>query len=173
MVEMELKAVVKNKADVEKKLKNLGCEWCDEGEQIDSIYLKDEINKISSPVFRIRKSKSKHFLTFKILEENVNTAKEFETQILDEQVFIEIIRLLGFHFYVTVKKQRKTTSYNGYTICLDEVEQLGTFIEIEKLSDSCQNEKEIYTQQRKILSLLGIEEQMLVNEKYYQMLMNK
>lgn len=173
MIEMEIKAFVNNKADVENRVKKLGCEWQDEGEQIDTIYLKDEIDKTSAPIFRIRESKSKYFLTLKILEENVNTANELETQILDKHVFAEMICLLGFQFCVKIVKHRKITTYKGYLICLDEVEQLGTFIEIEKLSDNNQNEKEIYNQQKLILSLLGIEEDMIVNKKYYQMLLTK
>ena len=50
-----------------------------------------------------------------------------------------ICEQLGFVLHVRVNKIRRKASFNGYEICLDEVEDLGSFIEVEK----CQTSRQI------------------------------
>jgi hypothetical protein len=45
------------------------------------------------------------------------------------------LNLLNFKEVVRVVKKRKKTHYKDYEICLDEIENLGTFIEIEKIGN--------------------------------------
>jgi predicted adenylyl cyclase CyaB len=51
---------------------------------------------------------------------------------------------------VRVVKKRKKTHYKDYEICLDEIENLGTFIEIEKIG----NEKDADKIQKDMLDFL-------------------
>jgi adenylate cyclase class 2 len=44
-----------------------------------------------------------------------------------------IIELLDYHEVVKVDKIRTKTRYNDMEICLDEVQNLGSFIEVEKI----------------------------------------
>ena len=45
----------------------------------------------------------------------------------------QILTVLGYPQALTIKKTRSKKVYNDYTICIDEVEGLGNFIEVEKL----------------------------------------
>jgi adenylate cyclase, class 2 len=43
-----------------------------------------------------------------------------------------MLKKLGFKEAFTIKKTREIYSCRGFTVCLDKVEKLGNFIEIEK-----------------------------------------
>lgn len=46
MIEMELKALLKNKLQVKKKLEECGCEWVSVGLQVDTIYERSDAKQI-------------------------------------------------------------------------------------------------------------------------------
>lgn len=60
---------------------------------------------------------------------------ERETEISDPQQMEEALVFMGYHEVTRVKKMRQKAKYNEYEICFDKVEELGEFIEIEKMSD--------------------------------------
>ena len=49
---------------------------------------------------------------------------------------------MGFHEVLQVKKKRTECKYKEMTICIDKIVGLGNFIEIEKLSDNKNGEKD-------------------------------
>ena len=82
MIEMELKALLKNKLQVKKKLEECGCEWVSVGLQVDTIYERSDAKQIvDTSIFRIRKYNDKKILTLKILMEDLDTAEELELDI--------------------------------------------------------------------------------------------
>lgn len=175
MVEMELKATIEDCEKIRKRMGSEGCEWSPVQYQVDTIYERRKGSAENvSPIFRIRKCDGKIYLTLKVLEEDVNTANEFEMEISDEKVMGDILRILDFEEKVKVRKKRQTTTFRGFNICLDDVEKLGTFIEIEKLSEDKEEKIEIYNEMRVLLFSLGVREKNFVILKYYEMLlMNK
>jgi len=56
---------------------------------------------------------------------------EFETDVKNPEKLERILASLGMKKLVTVKKIRRNYSFRGFTVSLDSVEGLGTFIEIE------------------------------------------
>ena len=46
----------------------------------------------------------------------------------------KILQLLGYKEVIKVSKRRVKTHFKEYSICLDEVENLGSFIELESLA---------------------------------------
>jgi adenylate cyclase class 2 len=66
----------------------------------------------------------------------------------------EIVLLMGYYEFNTVSKVRRKCRYKNYEICLDEVEELGNFIEVEKMSDEPSEvvQEELFT----FLESLGI-----------------
>ncbi len=73
-------------------------------------------------------------------DELMNIEKEID--ITDTATMRDIIVYLGYHEAVTVHKVRQKAKYMEYEFCLDVVEGLGTFIEIEKMTDGDQYEAE-------------------------------
>lgn len=174
MIEMELKALLKNRLQVMKKIEKFGCEWVLVGMQEDIIYEKNDIQQIAhTPIFRIRKCGDKTILTLKVLEEDFDTAEELELNINDEKIMHKMLQTIGFLPKIQIVKRREMTKYKGFNICIDEVEGLGDFIEVEMISEKKNDKNIIYEEIRKILLEIGVEEQDLRKEKYYEMLLKK
>lgn len=171
MLEMELKARLNDKSKLRQKLILEGCQWLPAIVQEDVIYIKKDITqKINIPVFRIRKIDNKTILTLKVQEADLNTAKELELGVSDDKTMHQMLQTIGFEAKVEVKKQRTETEYKGCTICIDEVEQLGDFVEIEQLGTEEADSKKVYMEMLCILKELGITSADLVEEKYFEMI---
>ena len=172
MIEMELKALLKNKSQVMKKLEKCGCEWGLVCLQEDIIYEKNNMQEVvHAPIFRIRKCKDKTILTLKVLEEDFDTAEELELNISDEKTMDKMLQTIGFSTRIQIVKRRETTNYKGFNICIDEVEGLGDFIEVERVGEKRNDKNIIYKEIRKLLLELGVKEEDLRKEKYYEMLL--
>ena len=97
---------------------------------------------------------------------------EYETVVEDSNVINNIFIALGYHKLVEVDKYRKETSIKGFNITVDEVDRLGCFVEIEKLTE---NEEEIENIKSQILdfaSELGFTKDDIEKEKYDTMILN-
>lgn len=57
--------------------------------------------------------------------------RELETRVKDEQKMRQILQALGFHSVAEVKKRRKEYKKEDLTVCLDELDGLGSYVEIE------------------------------------------
>lgn len=67
---------------------------------------------------------------------------EYETEIQDPDATHKILFTLGYEPEVEVKKMRRKGKLGEYEICLDEVEELGSYIEVEKMtSDDADSRK--------------------------------
>lgn len=172
MIEMELKALLKNKLQVKKKLEECGCEWVSIGLQVDTIYERSDAKQIvDTSIFRIRKYNDKKILTLKILMEDLDTAEELELDISDDIVMDKMLQFIGFLPKIQVVKRIQTAKYKEFNICIDEVEGLGDFIEIERISEKSNDKDRIYGEMRTVLLELGVEEEELKKEKYYEMIL--
>lgn len=143
-MEIEVKARLKNKATVIEKLTALGCEFSDIKTQDDIVWVKKTgtlEDFLSNNVFlRIRiQNGNKVIMTAKSPKGksgNESLVKhEHEVTVDSADEARNILALMGFHEAVRVIKKRQTAHYDGYEICLDDVEGLGSFIELEKIAD--------------------------------------
>ena len=174
MIEMELKAVLRDKAEVKKRLEAQGCIWQGISIQKDAIYQSGKRERAShDPVFRIRICGEKKILTMKDLEADLDTAEEYEVEISDDLTVDKMLKRLGFFPQEYMVKKREGTYYKGYHIFLDEVEGLGNYIEIEKLSEHDAKKDKIYADMKKILLELGIGELDLEKKKYFELIRDK
>ena len=88
----------------------------------------------------IRKRGSGFLLTYKHFHpensEFMNYCDEIETEIKDGENLKKIFNSLNFKSLIIVKKQREMYKYKDeFEICLDTVDNLGSFIEIEAIKD--------------------------------------
>ena len=58
---------------------------------------------------------------------------EYELHIDDAEALKAIMGLFEYRQGIVVKKKRRTCTFQEYTITLDEVDRLGSFIEIERV----------------------------------------
>lgn len=66
------------------------------------------------------------------VDERSKTRSEAETAVEDAGAAQSILEGLGFEPAATVVKERERYALDGYTIALDDVEGLGTFVEVER-----------------------------------------
>lgn len=161
MKEIEVKATISDIGIFKEKLKKLGCSFCDPLIQDDSIFFPigigfPEIVK-DTPVVRVRDSNGTVTLTMKkhMTNDNGLTKLEKEVVVSDKQETMDIIEHMGFYLAANVHKKRMECAYQGMTICIDEVAGLGSFIEVEKLSEA-DNYREIQDELFDFLRSLGV-----------------
>jgi adenylate cyclase class 2 len=162
MKEVEVKARVKEHKGLEKKLLDLGCNISGEVREDDKVFVnRDEeytTLKLSDINFiRIRKRGDRVTLTLKRQLTGEMDCIEREVEISNAREMEEILEFLGYHIAVELSKKRRKTEYNGYEICLDDVEGLGLFVEVEKMTQE-EDSKAVQEELFDFLKSLGIDE---------------
>lgn len=163
--EIEVKARVNNFDQVIKKLEALGCQIPEPIIQDDKIFVDKNYGDflkmhIGANILRIRTvNGEKSFFTLKQSVKNELDCIEKQTEIANPQEMHDALIMMGYENVVSVYKKRQKIKYQNYTICLDQVRDLGNFIEVERLFD---DDKEVSGIQEEIfnfLKTLGVEEQ--------------
>ncbi len=99
--------------------------------------LKPKNNKLTE-CFRIRKKDSKSFITYKTdhfnKQENWVYSDEEETEIKDFEIMQTILKKLGFEELIIIDNFKHTFLTEKYEIVLEEVKNLGLFLEVERLN---------------------------------------
>ena len=127
-------------------------EYVGEKEIID-VYYYDPLRKNLQPesdlrlneTFRIRKTKKGNYLTYKKQHFKGKLwvySDEYETKVEDYNTIKKIIKMLGLKELIKVHNRRNIYKYKDFEIELEDIEGLGIFIEVEKMS-TLDNEIEI------------------------------
>ena len=141
MIEVEVKAHITNFNDIKSKLKEIGAIKTDKEHQIDTYFNNINLRDFekTDEALRIRKttinnSESKIILTYKgaKIDTISKTRKEIEVNIEDFEKMSSILENLGFKAVANVEKYRTTYKINDYILSLDQVQKVGSFVEIEK-----------------------------------------
>jgi adenylate cyclase class 2 len=141
MREIEVKLKVNNLSELEKALAESGCMLSEPIFQHDVEYSYKGLNnefkgfKEGDIMFRIRYTKDSAILTLKKQKSNEMDNLEYETVLGNPKDMHEILLALDYQSSVEVKKMRRKGKLGEYEICLDEVERLGNFVELEKLTN--------------------------------------
>ena len=168
MKEVEIKAKAPDADALKRKLEEKGCEFSEPAVQKDRIYLHEdtsfpEITR-GTVILRIRETKGKHILTLKKQLGNELDNIEREVTVDDPDQAEDILTHMDYREAVRVRKTRTTCSYKDMEICIDEVDRLGTFIEVEKMTeeDSATVQEELFS----FLETLGVRKEDQVHKGY-------
>lgn len=136
MLEIEVKARVESLEPLRQLLEREGV-MCETQTQKDTIFVRDasSVEKFyQNEIFiRIREVPGQEaVLTLKKKQKDL-ASLEYETSIGSVGETGKLLEVLGFAEALVINKKRIQVEYQGYTLCLDEVEGLGCFIEVEKL----------------------------------------
>lgn len=172
MVEVELK--FKAKLDlVREKLLEKGARLLTRGEEED-IYFQSPLRDFSKTdeALRLRRREDKYTLTYKgpKLDKASKTREEIEVEIGDWYSMREMLHRLGFSEAGRVKKRREAYQLGGFLVCLDEVEGLGEFVEIETKAKG--DYGLLLEEALTLLDDLGVKGP-LVRESYLEMLLKR
>lgn len=165
MIEVEIKLPVKELHSVEKKLALLGFVSGCRFREVD-MYFDNENRQIrkQGEALRVRKvtelqtGKSNTVITFKgrKLDQISMSRKELETGVEDAETCIQIFQSLGFQTVLpVVVKTRQHYESGKMTACLDSVEGLGDFLELEMVIREDESKELALSQIEEVLKQLG------------------
>ena len=170
MIEIEVKAKIDNPSKIKEKLKEVGAKFVRTEKQTDRIFghsmFLDSDNMMIEGGFvaRIREVNNERILEFKeILRQKGGI--EIESKLSDVEIGLKFLKKLGFKEAFTISKTRDLYSYNDFTICLDDVNQLGSFIEVEKMIDFSDDKNKAREECKKLLNIL-VPNSKIENRKY-------
>jgi adenylate cyclase class 2 len=177
MKEIEIKAKLINREKIIEKLKSLGCVFEPAITQNDIVYAENigSLEKFRSNEFFLRlrvKNNSKVFFTTKKRMANDLDAIEHEVEVSSKPEMEQALLIMGYKEATRVNKTRIITHYDGCEICIDEVENLGTFIEMEKLTEEG-NAEEIQEKLFRFFESIGISREERVMSGYDILMMQK
>ncbi|MCH8908051.1 MAG: class IV adenylate cyclase [Candidatus Heimdallarchaeota archaeon] len=122
---------------------------------------------------RMRKTENYTELTYKgpKLTTKSKSRLELTAQLMDDKI-IDILKELGFNQTGLVGKKREMWELDDVTISLDEVENLGEFVELEIILDSKDEIAQIELKLCKMSKRIGIK-QAQIRTSYLQLLQSK
>lgn len=158
-VEVEIRARVNDSNKIKKALERIGATFLKSENQSDRIFgiskfLNSENMIIEGGISaRIREVNNKATLEFKEILRQKGEGIELSCEVSSSDLAEKLLKKLDFEEAFTIKKIRDSYSYKDFTICLDRVEKLGNFIEIEKIITSENKTEEI---KKECLNLLNV-----------------
>lgn len=162
MLEVEVKAPC---ADVKPKLLALGAKKLRAEAQEDTYFNSPwrDFSK-TDEALRVRRVGKRYFLTYKgpKIGSEIKMREEIELPV-DAKIF-DVLGKLGFKEAAVVRKRREMFSFENLLICLDCVEGLGDFIEIE--SKDAADKSRIFF----LLKTLGIDKGACTRRSYLELL---
>lgn len=82
---------------------------------------------------RLRTVGEHHTFTLKRPAENALSCDEFETTVVDREQMHLAIAAMGFYPTTRIAKTRRAADFGDMAVCVDEVDGLGTFLELERI----------------------------------------
>jgi adenylate cyclase, class 2 len=133
MMEIEEKVPIKDRGTVLKRALDLGAVLVNERDQED-LYFAHPVRDFGTTdeALRLRKDGQKEVLTYKgpKLDKRSKTREEIEFAVPCSEMRTVLDRL-GFRESFKVKKHRMELFLDGVSVCLDDVDDLGSFVELE------------------------------------------
>jgi len=168
MREIEVKALVRDPKAVVQKLETQGCVLGNPVTQEDIIFVREPGSSVDeyleNDVFvRLRTlSTGKIIFTAKYNPSRKHfgdtMVTEHETEVASRDTTIDIVQLLGYTEAIRVIKTRRSGVCGEFTICLDDLEGIGSFIEVERCVPDDSEHDAIVASMHDFLADLGITE---------------
>lgn len=174
MIEVEVKARAAH-SRVRPVLENIGAKKLGIEEQFDT-YFSSPYRDFSKTdeALRIRVLNGEAVLTYKgkKLDRVSKTRAEFETPV-DETSTTKILHALGFSEAGEVRKKREVFEAGDITVCLDSVEDLGEFLEVEIMAEDGNQLEALREHLFDFLKQFGIEKEDSIQTSYLEMVLEK
>ncbi|MFA5331823.1 MAG: class IV adenylate cyclase [Methanoregula sp.] len=140
MIEIELKVRVDSLDPLRSRLEQKGAEFQGKDHEHDIYYNAPHRDfGLTDEALRVRYTESGALLTYKgakIKKLGLKAREELNTGLESGEVFEQVLDRLGFKKTAEVNKWRENYRLGEAAFALDEVEHLGTFVEIEIMTES-------------------------------------
>jgi len=136
-------------------------------------YLRHESDKERSLILRIRRKENGSLLTFKGKALGDDTAwPDVDIPLTNSDSLQQLLLGSGYVKVVEIKKRRSSYRLEDFEINVDEIENLGTFVEIEGRGDEEGREK-IEEKIASLLSSLGIQNENIIRKGYVALMLEQ
>ena len=169
---MEVEIKFKADRSVENKIKELADFVCEKIEE--DVYFNSPVRDFreSDEALRLRRDGEGVKMTYKgpKVDAETKTREEIEIRVDDYERAKDMLERLGFRAIRRVVKRRRIYRLGEVTICFDDVEGLGCFVEIEVKSDDLEGAK------RKVFEVakkLGFDPSKSIRESYLELLLSR
>ncbi|SEG52515.1 adenylate cyclase, class 2 [Thermomonospora echinospora] len=161
MREVEVKFRVRDVESLLVALKAQGIELGEPTHQDDQAYApvgwRFGDSKLGVSFVRLRTVDGRDFFALKQPGENAQACLEYETEVADREQMHQAIVNMGFYATVRVAKTRRTATVGDITICVDDLEGVGTFLELERMIPDDASAIETQRQLAAFVARLGID----------------
>ena len=113
-------------------------------------------SKLGVSFLRLRTVQGRHYFTLKQPAGNAQDCLEYETQVTDRQAMHHAALHMGYRPTVRIAKTRRTATLEDCSLCIDEVEGVGGFLELERMAPDHADAQAIQADLAAFVSSLGI-----------------
>jgi adenylate cyclase, class 2 len=174
MREIEVKAKLHDKPAVLAHLREQGVELSEPIIQHDQVFgpkgVDGDDGNNHAPWLRIRtetkNGSTRHLFTLKKSVTNQLDSIEHETEVANSNELVKIITHLDFTPYSNVTKIRQKAMFGDVEVCVDTVEGLGDFIELEKLTADNADYEKVASELWNIFQQIGVQKNDEVTKGY-------
>jgi adenylate cyclase class 2 len=158
--EIELKYRVEDLEALLLALKSRGIELSEPVFQDDQAYApagwQFGDSKLGVSFLRLRTVQGRHYFTLKQPADNAQDCLEYETQVTDRQAMHHAALHMGYRPTVRIAKTRRMATLDDCSLCIDEVEGVGGFLEVERMAPDHADAQTIQADLAVFVSSLGI-----------------
>jgi len=159
------------------KLQELGAKYVDKKHQIDTYLSPPHKSLIGQTLYlRVRHDKLSGKARFEydigLKESGASLAEEYEVEIDNPETMLTILNKLNFVVDAVIDKKRLTYKLESFIIVLDDVKELGRFMEIELLDTDYEEAEQKINQ---LYEKLGVSKQDILTcrQNYFDMMIAK
>lgn len=175
MHEVEVKAAVRDKEALIARLAERGCTFGPEITQDDTVYVR-KIGTLDTYLandaflrLRVENDGRTHFAfkkhTTRATDPN-SAPLELELAVDSREIMERILLFMGYQEALRIKKTRRKGTYENWEVCLDEVEGLGSFIELEELTNDPETMTDIQDRMKDFLDELSLSGTSEIRDRY-------
>jgi adenylate cyclase, class 2 len=113
-------------------------------------------SKLGVSFLRLRTVAGRHYFTLKQPADDAQACLEYETQIADRQAMHHAAMHMGYRPTVRIAKTRRVTTLGDCSLCVDEVEGVGEFLELERMAPDDADTQVVQAELAALVSSLGI-----------------
>jgi adenylate cyclase, class 2 len=112
-------------------------------------------SKLGVSFLRLRTVANRHYFTLKQPADNAQACLEYETEVTDREAMHHAALHMGYRPTVRIIKVRRTASIAGCSLCIDDLEGVGGFVEAERMVPDDADAREIQAELAALIESLG------------------
>jgi adenylate cyclase, class 2 len=160
MREIEVKYRVDDPEALLAALKSRGIEVSDPFRQDDQAYApagwRFGDSKLGVSFLRLRTVAGRHYFALKMPAQNAHARLEYETEVADRDAMHNAALHMGYRPTVRITKTRRTARIGDCSLCIDDLEGIGSFIEAERLAPEDADAHAVQTELATLIESLGV-----------------